>query len=447
MEKLLGRALTDPYGYQVLSHLCDGIGPRMAGTPQERETRDYLVGEFAKLGYEPLVEEFSYPLWKSSGGGAEITAPLAREISAKVLGWSGHGEAEAEVVYVGYGKESEFDLVDVHGKIALLLNGDPPGEPELHRTEKYRRALQRGAVGFLLMRDVPCGIIGIGSCGMKGEITSVPALAISYEDGMLLRRFLAKGTVRARVWADSATQTETSWNIRALLPGTDRVNERVLIGAHYDSWYNSPCAGDDGSGVAVMMGLAKLLAETGPYRRTIEFVAFGVEEIGLFGAYAYAAQHAADLAKVVAIFNLDGIMVDGAPQEIFCNGHTALQSYIQSLLAENWPEIKVSNTVNLYSDHWPLVERGVPGVHTIAWNSFVQMINHTPYDTLDKVSEPSIRRSVAWMSVLAATMANAEDLPFTRLSQSELVKIAAEHGVDKVLRLEKRYHFQPEVTK
>ncbi|NLY56775.1 MAG: Zn-dependent exopeptidase M28, partial [Firmicutes bacterium] len=170
-------------------------------------------------------------------------------------------------------------------------------------------------------------------------------------------------------------------------------------------------------------------------------------EIGLFGAYAYAAQHAADLAKVVAIFNLDGIMVDGAPQEIFCNGHTALQSYIQSLLAENWPEIKVSNTVNLYSDHWPLVERGVPGVHTIAWNSFVQMINHTPYDTLDKVSEPSIRRSVAWMSVLAATMANAEDLPFTRLSQSELVKIAAEHGVDKVLRLEKRYHFQPEVTK
>lgn len=438
---LIGASLTDEYGYEVLAHLCDGIGPRMAGSPGETAARDYLLAQFRALGYQPVVEEFSYPSWESTGGGVELTGVHSRPITSAVLGWSGKGEAEAEVVYVGYGKEEEFAAVDVRGKIALLLNGDPPGEPELHRTEKYRRAMKYGAVGFLLMRDVPCGIIGIGSCGMKGEITTVPSLAISYEDGMMIRRLLAKGPVKAKVWADSSTKTATSWNIRATLPGTDEPDKRVIIGAHYDCWYNSPCAADDGSGVAVMMGLARLFKEHGPFRRSLEFVAFGVEEIGLFGAYAYASQHVADLKDAVAIFNLDGITVDGAPQEIFCTGNTDLQKYIAGLLAEGWPEIKVSPVVNLYSDHWPLAERGVPGMHTIAWDQFVQTINHTPYDTLDKVSKHSIQRSTAWMSVLAASMAKEPNLPFRQMTRDELVEMTAKHGVDKVLRLENRYHF------
>ncbi|MBO8127047.1 MAG: M28 family peptidase [Firmicutes bacterium] len=442
-EQMLGRALTDRYAYEILTHLCDGIGPRMAGTPQEKEARDYLISQFEALGYEPIVEEFTYPLWESSGGGAAVTAPFQRELAAAVLGWSGNGLAEAEVVYVGYGRESDFDQVDVAGKVALLLNGDPPGEPELHRTEKYLRAMQRGAVGFLLMREVPCGILGIGSCGMKGgEISQVPALAITYEDGMLLRRFLEKGPVTVKLWADSRTRQEISWNIRAILPGREKPEERVLIGAHYDCWYNSPCAHDDASGVAVMMGLAKLFKELDPFRRSVEFVAFGVEEIGLFGAYAYAQQHAEDLRKVAAIFNLDGITVDGASQQVFCTGHRELREYIAGLLKENWPEIKATLEVNLYSDHWPLAERGVPGMHTIAWNSFVQTINHTPYDTLDKVSQVSIQRSLAWMSVLASEVASEPVLPFGHKSPEELKQIAAEHGVDRVLKLENRYHFE-----
>ena len=62
-------------------------------------------------------------------------------------------------------------------------------------------------------------------------------------------------------------------NIEAIKTGKQLVDEIVIVGAHYDSAWNTPAANDNGSGVAALLELARLMKQT-PSSRTIRFVAF-----------------------------------------------------------------------------------------------------------------------------------------------------------------------------
>lgn len=65
-------------------------------------------------------------------------------------------------------------------------------------------------------------------------------------------------------------------------------NPSILIGAHYDTVPGSPGADDNGSGVAVLLELARIFSEKPQQNYPIQFVAFDLEEYGLLGSRAYA---------------------------------------------------------------------------------------------------------------------------------------------------------------
>ncbi|HTX89953.1 MAG TPA: M20/M25/M40 family metallo-hydrolase [Anaerolineales bacterium] len=97
-----------------------------------------------------------------------------------------------------------------------------------------------------------------------------------------------------------------SANVVAVKPGkSPRV---IVVGAHYDSVAVGKGADDNASGVAVLLEVADLLKnEATPY--TIQFVAFGAEESGLVGSYAYVNQMTqADFENVVAMINMDSLI-------------------------------------------------------------------------------------------------------------------------------------------
>mgnify|MGYP002783603226 FL=1 len=74
-------------------------------------------------------------------------------------------------------------------------------------------------------------------------------------------------------------------NIVAERPGTDKTAGSILVGAHYDTVYQSPGADDNASGVAVVLEVARLLAQPTP--RGLQLVLFDKEETGLLGSQAY----------------------------------------------------------------------------------------------------------------------------------------------------------------
>jgi Zn-dependent M28 family amino/carboxypeptidase len=100
-------------------------------------------------------------------------------------------------------------------------------------------------------------------------------------------------------------------NIEAEISGGAKAREIVVVGAHYDSVFGSPGANDNGTGVAAMLEIARLMKDSRP-ARTVRFVAFANEEPPFFKSpvmgsriYAQAAQARGD--AIVAMYSLETI--------------------------------------------------------------------------------------------------------------------------------------------
>jgi hypothetical protein len=109
-------------------------------------------------------------------------------------------------------------------------------------------------------------------------------------------------------------------NLVATRRGTRLPEERLLIVAHYDTVENSPGADDNGSGVAVLLELARLLASVS-FERTVQFVAVNLEErqqegpietAGLFGSRALATEAREQGWQIVGVIVLETIAYAGA---------------------------------------------------------------------------------------------------------------------------------------
>jgi len=101
-------------------------------------------------------------------------------------------------------------------------------------------------------------------------------------------------------------QIYKSKNVEATLKGNNEDSEMIIFSAHYDTVKVSPGANDDGSGVAAVLVAAKILSQF-EFNRTIKFVCFSGEEIGLLGSRAYVEEIYEDDQELLVAFNADMI--------------------------------------------------------------------------------------------------------------------------------------------
>jgi len=187
----------------------------------------------------------------------------------------------------------------------------------------------------------------------------------------------------------------TSQNVEGILPGDDPTDDSVLVfGAHYDTVRTTPGANDDGSGTAAVLAAAYALSHFS-FQRTIKFVAFAGEEIGLRGSQAYAKE---------AYQNQENIMLDIQADMI---GHaTTLEgSHRMGLtVTEDAPWVfDVFETINTdfefgfnfskgdigrtgkgYSDYFPFVEYGWEAL--ACWDGEHDPAMHSADDNLDNIN-------------------------------------------------------------
>jgi Zn-dependent M28 family amino/carboxypeptidase len=158
----------------------------------------------------------------------------------------------------------------------------------------------------------------IGDISPGGIAATVQTLA-----GFQTRGNGSRGIASARRWiADQfhaySTRLEVSnetgdvVNIVAVLPGAAQPEKRIIVSAHYDSINlqvktveaPAPGADDDASGTAVVLELARVMSQY-RFRKTVVFIAFAGEEIGLVGSTRYAAHAKATGEQIEAVFNND----------------------------------------------------------------------------------------------------------------------------------------------
>lgn len=196
-------------------------------------------------------------------------------------------------------------------------------------------------------------------------------------------------TVRSKVHLQNTSEDSVeTMNVVGIKKGTFYPDEYVVITAHLDhlgkkqdSIYHG--ANDNASGIAVMLAVAQALKDIST-DRSVVFIAFTAEEVGLMGSGYFVTHPPIDLKKIRFMVNLDlvgsgtnGIMVQGVDghKEVFSEIQVVNQKYFQFELGTR------PNSPN--SDQYYFHLLGVPAFFMYAYNG--TMPYHSPSDTADKI--------------------------------------------------------------
>tara|TARA_R110001592_G_scaffold363393_1_gene687328 strand:+ start:189533 stop:191248 length:1716 start_codon:yes stop_codon:yes gene_type:complete len=365
-----------------------------------------------------------------SVGGTIQALPQQTAIEASTVRPVQSIEIDAPVVFVGFGASAperdwdDYGDIDLTGKVALYLVNDPdfaavPGEPASglfggrrmtyygRWAYKYAEAGRRGArAAFVIHETEAAGYgwsVASSSPGenyavVREEAAADPLLLQGWLHGdAAARLFSAAGydldalRVRARspdfqafemddvtFAADLSIVVETfeSSNVLAILPGTSRPDEILMVTSHWDAYGLGepdaqgrtvrPGANDDALGTAGILEIARVLAVSPPLQRSVVFAAWTAEESGLLGSEAYANNPVYPLEKTVANLTLDVLQTAGPARDVILigEGQSDLEDDLVSAAAgqgrtvtpENLPE----NGLFFRADHFSLAQRGVP---------------------------------------------------------------------------------------
>ncbi len=159
--------------------------------------------------------------------------------------------------------------------------------------------LAEGVIGTLTTAPRGHGIYTTSGNRAADPSKTLPLIAIPAEQYGRIVRMLAKKvpvTIEADI-KNTYYPNPPVFNVVGEIPGTDKADEVVLLGGHFDTWHAATGATDDGVGSAAMLEALRILKATGvKLRRTVRVGLWGAEEQGLIGSREYVAAHYASRA-------------------------------------------------------------------------------------------------------------------------------------------------------
>jgi carboxypeptidase Q len=415
--RIIGAALTSDRAYSRLAHLTDHIGHRLSGSKNLERAIDWAIAEMKRDGLENVRgEKVMVPHWVRGEESLELLAPSPAKLAVLGLGNSIGTPAEgisAEAVVVRNFAELEKLGEAVRGKIVVY---NAPftnyGATVQYRLQGASQAARFGAVAALVRSITPVSLQTphTGAMSYDGNQPRIPMAAITIEAAELLQRMHDRGdrpTLKLKMEAKFLPDAESA-NVIAEFRGSERPDEIVLIGGHYDSWDVGQGAHDDGGGCIVAWEAARLLKELGLRpKRTIRVVLFTNEENGLRGGNAYRDAHREEIAKhILAIESDSGVfqpegfgLAATAPVQLRSN-----LTEIAKLLSGIGADRIAPNGGG--ADIGPITREGVAGASLNVDGSRYFDIHHTHADTFDKVNSRDLALCVAAMAVMSYVVAD-----------------------------------------
>lgn len=280
--------------YKHVQQLASTIGARAAGTAEERAAADYIASYFSKLGYNVQQQPFEFDDYDVQASGLEIKTPSSESIRSLALAFSIGGDVTGPLKAAGLGNPADFSAGGFDRTIVLLERGT------IRFSEKVANAAKAGAVGAIVYNNTEGDLLG-----NLGEASTIPIVGIKRADGERLLDLLKAGPLQMRLNVDAKNRRITSQNVIA--KGGDTC--RTVIGGHYDSVPAGPGANDNASGTASVMELARV-ARGQAQAKGLCFMAFGSEELGLWGSRRYVESLSdADKKSISLMINMDMVGV------------------------------------------------------------------------------------------------------------------------------------------
>jgi len=303
----------------------------------------------------------------------------------------------------------------------------PPGQLT---TQEVARAVDQflvdnGASVRINDSGRPYGIIIAQQNNTYDWTRAVPTLVMRNEDYGRIARILADGTpVTLRINIQNREYPEGTkvYNVLAEIPGTDKKDEVVMLGGHFDDWHDATGATDNGTGSAMNMEAIRILSalKLKP-RRTIRLALWSGEEEGLLGSIAYVKQHfgsaehpTPEFAKLDAYVNIDS--GTGKPRGAGVFGPPAAATMLREALMPfaDWgfTGARATNSrVTAGTDSTSFNNAGLPGVglsqDPFDYGSYT---HHTNFDTYERVYEEDVREGAVEIAAAVYALAMADQM-------------------------------------
>jgi len=464
---------------QITGQLAsDKFFGRGTGTGGDSLAALFIRKEFKKAGADPLLESGLQPFRVNVAvepGKNNRLAVDGREFLSGTdfmpLALSANSSLAAQVVFCGYGllpsgdtlQRDDFSGLDVTGKWALVLRGYPESDPASAgygsiSTDRIKvlNAREKGAAGVLLVSGekwdaadnldnpsrsearagVPVLQIkrSVADTILKSSAATIKELEDKATDTKSAAGLITQTTVDAE--ADVKKREAITSNVVMMLEGDSMPGEYVIVGAHYDhlgmggpgSSSRVPDtvaihygADDNASGVALMIELAeRLAAEKAGHARSIIFIAFTGEEMGLLGSKHFVENMGIDSAAVNLMINLDmvGRMKEGNGLQVGGVGTAkGLRDTVTSY--NDTTAIRLSFTSEGYgpSDHSSFYGKNIP---VLSFTTGAHLDYHTPSDTPDKLNYTGMVKIGDMLTDLVSWAANSSSrLAFTEAGPKE----------------------------
>ena len=304
-QRLLGEVSSERLWEYVSTIAKD---ERMSGSPEEREAMDYIARTLRSWDVE--VEEYEHDGYVSKPVSAhlQVMAPGPEgapfELDCITHSFATSAQLEAEVVYAGWGTESDYEGLDVAGKLVLTEGLATP-----HKVVAGER---HGAAGFICINDhnlhqmIVTPIWGTPTPDNIHMLPQTPAVSIRLEDGERLKSLLEDGPVSVSL----ETEVWTGWARLPVVVGTIRGSGEpdrwVMLAGHIDSWFKG--AIDNAAANATMLEVMRIFAaERDHLRRGFRLVFWSGHSHGRYaGSTWYADEFWEELRdECVAYVNVD----------------------------------------------------------------------------------------------------------------------------------------------
>jgi Zn-dependent M28 family amino/carboxypeptidase len=418
---------------------------------------EHIATEFEAYGLEPVgksqsfVQEFPITVGKSLGP-LNALQVNGREQQAGTdfvtLPLSASATYDGEAVFAGYGINApqlgwdDYAGIDVTGKAVIVLTYHPPVQVLSVRSlgsmssfeMKVRAAKKHGARAILFVRDPGFetdSLAGIDTRHIVTHDLGLPAFYVSPRSieplfqqigatiGDAKRRidtalrpasFALPGSA-LQLTTDVRRVTRTARNVIAAIPGADpaRRREWLVIGAHYDHLGHSHRhdggtstdeqthygADDNASGTAGLLELARVLAQNrSALSRSILFVAFAGEEVGLIGSGHFVEHLSVPSSDVTAMLNLD--MIGRLSREPLIILGAGVPANVAELIRRENKDVGLSlmfATADSASSDWAVFQ--TMGIPALTFFTGMHEDYHRPSDTADKINADGAMKVLA----------------------------------------------------
>jgi len=465
---------------EIESYLTDVYGPRLTGSPNIREAGDWAQKTMKEWGLANVHAE-TWPFgrgWQNQRFVANAVTPRAYPLIAYPKAWTpgtnGPVTGEAAIAVIANDKDFDTYRGKLRGKFVLgtamrevPAHFEAPGhrytDTELVDLSKQPEAgggrgrgnfqaaqafnakrnqffLDEGVAAVLDISRGDGGTLFVQGGGPRDpkEPPVPPQVVVAVEQyGRIWRTLEKKIPVTLTMDIDNKffDGDQNGFNITGEIPGADKADELVMLGAHFDSWHTGTGATDNAAGSAVMMEAMRLLKASGvKLRRTVRIGLWGGEEEGLLGSKEYVKAHFADPAtmqlkpehaKLAGYFNVDN--GTGLIRGVYLQGNEAVapifQQWMEPFKNLGMTTLTIRNTGG--TDHLSYDAVGLPGFQfvqdEVEYNS---RTHHSNMDVYERIQPNDMMRNAVIVAAFVYNTANREE----KLPRKPLPKPAAPSG-------------------